>query len=83
MKILGERLLVKPVLTPVKSDGGIYLPEQKKTYEAEIRSIGDEVKGFKPGQRVIFDKFAGAEVEVEDEKLLLLNLKDILARIDQ
>ena len=72
MKLLGEKLIVNPVMTPVKV-GSLYMVNQDKTYEAEVVFVGD---------RLIYDKFAGQEMVVDERKLLLLKIGDVLAKIE-
>ena len=82
MKLLGEKLIVNPVMTPVKV-GSLYMVNQDKTYEAEVVFVGDElVEMFAPGDRLIYDKFAGQEMVIDERKLLLLKIGDVLAKIE-
>jgi chaperonin GroES len=70
-----------------KTDSGIYLPDsasssQDRPQIGKIIAVGEgeDIK-VKEGDRVIYSKFAGNEVDVEDEKLLIVKNEDILAII--
>ena len=82
---LKERILVKPKTGEEKTKGGIYVPEtaQEKTNEGEVIEVGEmEKPPVKKGDRVLFEAFAGTEVKVNGVKHLILNIKDIIAKIE-
>jgi chaperonin GroES len=87
---LGDHLVVKRVEIQEKSKGGIIVPDsaKEKPQEGEVISVGPgklTKEGIrippevKVGDRVIFAKFGGTEIKVNDEKLLILQEGDILA----
>jgi len=87
---LGERVVVKRAEAESTTAGGIVLPDsaQDKPQRGEVIAVGDghmNSKGekiplsVKEGDRVIFSPYGGEEIEVADEKLLLLRESDILA----
>ena len=75
---MGKRVLIAPVKTNPKTDGGIYLPEVKNTFEADVVAIGDKVTLMQPGDRVVWDQFDG--IKVTDD-LLLVKEDSILCQI--
>jgi len=75
---MGRRVLIEPIRTNPKTDGGIYLPETKNTFEATVVAIGDEVTLMAPGDRVVWDQFDG--IKVSDD-LLLVKEDSILCQI--
>lgn len=89
---IGDRVLVKPVAEEKKTKGGIVLPDtaKEKPQEGEVIAVGSgklldngeriplEVK---EGDKIIYSKFAGTEIKLEDEEHLILNERDILAII--
>jgi chaperonin GroES len=85
IKPLGDRVLLKPELTPPKTPGGIILPEMaiKKTQEGLVVAIGEdkEIK-LKVGDRVIYDKYAGVPLDVEGKEMLLMKHSDIIAKLE-
>jgi chaperonin GroES len=87
---LGERVVVRRAAAESKTAGGIVLPDsaQNKPQRGEVIAVGDgHVKNdgkkvpltVKEGDRVIFSPYGGEEIEIGDEKLLLLRESDILA----
>ena len=92
LKPMGDRVIVRPSEKESLTKGGIYLPDtaQERPQEGEVVAAGPgrilnngkrvEME-VKPGDKVIYSKFAGNEVEVEDEELLVLGVNDILAII--
>ncbi len=80
---IGERLLVKPLKVEEKTSTGIILPESEKKSESnigEVIAIGD-TNIVNIGDKIIFKKFSGAEIKNQEEKYLILEIKDILALI--
>lgn len=90
LKPLGDRVVVKPVTQEEVTKSGIVLPdtvEKEKKEEGEIVAIGDGEKikklNLKNGDRVIFGKYAGDEVEIEDIEYKVLKEEDVLAVIEK
>ena len=89
---MGDRVVIRPVDEPDVSAGGIILPDtaKERPQEGEVLAAGPgrvlnsgkrvEME-LKPGDKVIYSKYAGTEVPVEDEELLIMNSGDILAKI--
>lgn len=89
MKIrpLGKRVLAMKVEeTEKKTAGGIVLPESvkdDKIVRAKVKATGDDEKiTVKEGDEIIVSSFAGTEMELEGEKLILIKYDDILAVIE-
>ncbi len=89
MKIrpLGKRVLAMKVEeTEKKTAGGIVLPESvkdDKIVRAKVKAIGtDEKITVKEGDEIIVSSFAGTEMELEGETLILVKHDDILAVIE-
>jgi chaperonin GroES len=84
VKPLGERLLVLREEAEEKSTGGILLTHshQEKPNQGEVKAIGDDVTTVKVGDTVVFGKYSGSEsLDVDNETLLILELKDVKAVI--
>lgn len=82
IKPLGERVVVKPLEEEgQKNIGGILLPEKKeKPIKGEVIAVGKiENEEIKVGDKVLYSKYAGTEVELNNEKYLILEKNDILA----
>ncbi len=92
VKPLGARVLLKEIETDEKTKSGIVLPSnaKEKPYIAEVIEIGPgEVKDgkeikmvVKKGDKVIYSKYSGTEVKLNDENYLLAKQDDILAVIE-
>ncbi len=83
IKPLGDRVLVKLEKEEEKTKGGLYIPEtaQEKTQMGPVVAVGDddeEIK-VKVGDTILFDKYAGTTVTIEDVDHLILSMSDILA----
>ena len=93
LKPLGDRVLVKRDDTEQKTAGGIFIPDtanQEKPQRGVVVAAGpgllkDDGKrtplGVKEGDKVLFGKYSGTEVKIDDEELMILNESDILAVI--
>ena len=90
LKPLGDRILIRPLKREEITRGGIVLPDtvQERPQEGEVLAVGpgrltDEGKRLemevKKGERVIYAKYAGNEIQIGDEELLILRDSDILA----
>lgn len=86
IKPIGDRVLVKTETTEEKTSGGIYIPQtaQEKTQTGVVKEIGDDkdVITVKPGQKVMYDKYAGTSVKIDGDEYLLMKMPDILAIIE-
>jgi chaperonin GroES len=86
IKPIGDRVLVKMQDTEEKTSGGIYIPQtaQEKTQIGEVVAIGDDTDTItvKPGQKIMYDKYAGTTIKVDGEEQLIMKMADILAIIE-
>ncbi|MFW5712246.1 MAG: co-chaperone GroES [bacterium] len=85
IKPLGDRVLVKLEEVEEKTAGGIFIPQtaQEKTQSGTVVAVGDdEMIKVKAGQKVMYDKYAGTTVSVDNEDHLLIRYADILAVIE-
>jgi chaperonin GroES len=88
---LADRLVVKPVQKEEKTAGGIIIPEtaKEKPQEGEVVAVGpgrmtDEGKRIemdvKVGDRVIYSKYGGSEIKIDNVEMMILRESDILAK---
>ena len=93
IKPLGDKVVVKRVEAEAKTKGGIVLPDtaKEKPKEGKIVAVGEgklldngDRAEFqvKKGDRVLFASYAGTEVTVDGEELLIMSDDDILAIVD-
>ena len=93
IKPLGDRVLIKALEREEKTKSGIVLPDtaKEKPQEGKVLAVGTGKtldNGTKValevqvGQKVIFSKYAGTEVKLDGEELMILNERDILAIVE-
>ena len=93
VKPLGDRVLIKALEREEKTKSGIVLPDtaKEKPQEGRVIAIGSGKmldNGTKVplevqvGQKVIFSKYAGTEVKVDGEEMMILNERDVLAIVE-
>lgn len=78
---LGKRVLVKAQEEAKKTATGIIIPDsasKEKPQKGEVVAVSNECDELKVGQTVIFAKYSGSEVILDDEKYLVLSCEDIL-----
>jgi len=90
---LQDRILVKRIDKEDKTDGGIIIPDtaKEKPQEAKVVAVGngkrlDDGKvasmDVKKGDRVLFGKFSGSEIELDGEEHLILREEEILGILE-
>lgn len=90
---LGEKVLVKRLEAEDRTAGGIVLPDsaKEKPKRGTVLSIGDgrlldtgkrHPLQVKKGDQVLFSSYAGTEVKVEGEEMVIMDESDILAVIE-
>ena len=90
LRPLGDRVVVKPLEREETTKSGIVLPDTatEKPQQGEVLAVGPGrtldtgekvIPDVKEGERVLFAKYAGTEVKIEGDDLLILREADILA----
>jgi len=90
---IGEKIVVKRVEAASTTAGGIVLPDsaRERPKEGRVLSVGDgklladgqrAAPQVSEGDRVLFSSWAGSEIVVDDEELLIMNEEDVLAILD-
>ena len=89
---LGDRVVLKQSVAEETTKSGIVLPGQakEKPQEAEVIAVGpggvvdgkEVVMQVKVGDKVIYSKYAGTDVELEGEKYIIVKQNDILAIVE-
>jgi chaperonin GroES len=93
MRPLHDRILVKRIEEEAKTKGGIIIPDtaKEKPQEAKVVAVGsgrltDDGKlialEVKKGDRVLFGKYSGSEVQIDGEEHLIIREEDVLAIIE-
>lgn len=84
IKPLADRVLVKPALAEEKTVGGIIIPDsaKEKPLKGEVIAVGngtkDEQMVLKAGDKVLYGKYAGTEIELDGEQFLIMRQSDVL-----
>lgn len=87
IKPLADRVLVKAAPAETTTASGIIIPDsaKEKPLKGEVMAVGngtkDEEMILKAGDKVLYGKYAGTEIELEGETYLIMRQSDILAII--
>lgn len=87
IKPLADRVLVEPAAAEEKTAGGIIIPDtaKEKPMKGTIIAVGegkkDEPLTVKPGDQVLYGKYAGTEIAVDGKDFLIMRESDIYAVI--
>jgi chaperonin GroES len=94
LKPLNDRVIVRRVEEEQKTAGGIIIPDtaKEKPIQGEVLAVGSgkvledgnrKPLDVKAGDRVLFGKYAGTDIKVEGEELLIMREDDILAIVEK
>ena len=94
LKPLGDRVVIQPTPREEMTKSGIVLPDtaKEKPQEGTILAVGPgrigddgkrEPMDVSEGQKVLYAKYAGTEFKVDNEELLIVSQKDILAIVQE
>lgn len=90
IKPLGERVVIQKIEKENVTASGIVLPDTSKEESniAEVIAVSEDLKNseeiqcdVKEGDRVIYSKYAGNEVEIEGESVIVIKYQDLLAKL--
>ncbi len=90
LRPLGDKVIAQRIGSVEKTRGGLYVPDaaQEKPQEGKVIAVGSGKTlkngkvvplGVKPGDRIIFGKYSGSEIKVDDKEYVFLSEEDILA----
>jgi len=92
VKPLGDRVVIKNIEAEETTKGGLILTSasKEKPQMAEVIAVGpggmvdgkEVVMNVKAGQKVIYSKYAGTEVKVDGDELIIVRQSDILATVE-
>ena len=79
-KPLKDRVFVKYSEEAEKTAGGLYIREsaKEKPQKGVIEAIGSEVKEIKVGDVILFDKYSGSKINIDNNEYLIIKEEDIL-----
>lgn len=87
IKPLADRVLILPAPAEEKTIGGIIIPDtaKEKPLQGKVVAVGNGTKDdamiLKEGDKVLYGKYSGTELEFEGEKYLIMRQSDVLAVI--
>ena len=87
IKPLGDRVVVEPAPAEEKTASGIIIPDtaKEKPQQGTVVAVADKDKDndihVKPGDKVLYGKYAGTEITINDKDYLIMSQSDILAII--
>ncbi len=88
IKPLADRVLIEPTAAEETTLGGIIIPDsaKEKPLKGTVLAVGNGTKDdpmvLKEGDKVLYGKYAGTEIEYEGTKYLMMRQSDVLAIID-
>ena len=92
VKPLGDRVVIRNVESEETTKSGIVLPgsAKEKPQMAEVLAVGpggmvdgkEVAMQVKVGQKIIYSKYAGTEVKIDGEELIIVRQSDILATVE-
>ncbi|MCF7912153.1 MAG: co-chaperone GroES [Candidatus Cloacimonetes bacterium] len=88
LKPLDDRLVIEPTVNEEKKVGGIYIPDtaKEKPNVGTVIAVGNDEELqelVKVGDKVLYSKYGGTEVDVEDKKYLIISRSDVLALVEK
>lgn len=94
LRPLNDRVVVRRLEEETKTAGGIIIPDtaKEKPIQGEVMAVGNgkvmedgtrRALDVKAGDRVLFGKYAGTDIKVEGEELLIMREDDILAIVEK
>ncbi len=83
-KPLKDRVFVKYTDEAEKTAGGLYIPDtaKEKPQKGQVEAVGSEVKEIKVGNTVLFDKYSGSKVNIDNNEYLIVKEEDILGIVE-
>ncbi|NLW41557.1 MAG: co-chaperone GroES [Tissierellia bacterium] len=91
LKPIGDKIIVKKVKPEERTVGGIVLPDSAKEAPqyAIVVSIGPDILADEKkkdqvnvGDKVVYTKYSGTEIKVDDEEMIICKLADLLAIVE-
>ncbi|MDA8089568.1 MAG: co-chaperone GroES [Nitrospiraceae bacterium] len=84
-KPLKDRVFVSYAEEEEKTKGGLYVPEtaKEKPQKGKVEAVGAEVKEIKVGDSILFDKYSGSKVKMNDKEYLIIKEEDVLGIVQE
>ena len=88
LKPLADRVIIKPCAAEEVTTGGIIIPDsaKEKPQRGTVLAVGtgtkDEEMALKEGDSVLYGKYAGTEIDLDGEKVLIMRQNEVLAVVE-
>ncbi len=92
LKPIGEKIILKKIKPEEKTVGGIVLPQSAKEAPqyAQVVAIGPDVLANEDtkdqvsiGDKVVYAKYSGTDIKIDEEEYIITKLEDLLAVVEQ
>lgn len=93
IKPLGDRVVIKPEEAEEQTESGLYIPDtaQEKPQRGAVTAVGpgrvengNKIEmSVSEGDKVLYSKYAGTEITIDDEDYLIVRESDILGTIEE
>jgi chaperonin GroES len=82
-KPLGDRIFVKYMEEVERTAGGLFIPDaaKEKPQRGKVEAVGKEVKEVKVGDIILFDKYSGSKISIDNEDYLIVKEEEVLGVI--
>jgi chaperonin GroES len=79
-KPLKDRVFVSYTNELEKTAGGLYIPDtaKEKPQTGKVEAVGEEVKQIKVGDKILFDKYSGSKINIDNNEYLIVKEEDVL-----
>lgn len=79
-KPLKDRVFVSYTAELEKTAGGLYIPDtaKEKPQSGQVEAIGADVKSLKVGDKILFDRYSGSKINIDNTEYLIVKEEDVL-----
>jgi chaperonin GroES len=79
-KPLKDRVFVSYTEELEKTAGGLYIPDsaKEKPQSGKVEAVGAEVKQLKVGDKILFDRYSGSKISIDNVEYLIVKEEDVL-----
>jgi chaperonin GroES len=79
-KPLKDRVFVSYTAELEKTAGGLYIPDtaKEKPQSGQVEAVGADVKSLKVGDKILFDRYSGSKINIDNTEYLIVKEEDVL-----
>ena len=79
-KPLKDRVFASYTEEMEKTAGGLYIPDsaKEKPQSGKVEAVGDDVKSLKVGDKILFDRYSGSKISIDNTEYLIIKEEDVL-----